>query len=236
MRKKILDVAWLILLMVSLTVISNIQEEEKLPETVKAETVGTEASESSFTPESDEKTVITKKEIIRVTLPEEEPETEIPQENSEEPETETSQESSGEPEREIPQESSEETVEAETCRNRWNITLTNEETNLLAKILWLEAQGEPVEGQQAVVEVVFNRMASDLYPNTLYEVLSQSNPVQFCSWKNRDRAMPTEKEYQSIDDVLSGKTALLRNDTMYFSTFPLTDHVEQKIGGHYFCY
>lgn len=236
MRKKILDVAWLILLMVSLTVISNIQEEEKLPETVKAETVGTEASESSFTPESDEKTVITKKEIIRVTLPEKEPETEIPQENSEEPETETPQESSGEPETEIPQESSEETVEAETCRNRWNITLTNEETNLLAKILWLEAQGEPVEGQQAVVEVVFNRMASDLYPNTLYEVLSQSNPVQFCSWKNRDRAMPTEKEYQSIDDVLSGKTALLRNDTMYFSTFPLTDHVEQKIGGHYFCY
>ena len=114
--------------------------------------------------------------------------------------------------------------------------MTQEEIDLLARIVWLEAQGEPVEGQQAVVEVVFNRMASELYPDTLYEVLSQNNPVQFCSWKNRDRAVPTEKEHQSIEDVLTGKTAILRNDTMYFSTFPLTENVECKIGGHYFCY
>lgn len=244
MRKKILDMAWLLLFLMSLTVISNIQEEKGLPETVDKEVAGTEASESSFTPESDEKTVITKNEIIRVM----QPETELPEESGIEPETELSEESSIEPETEIPQESSIEpeteilqencggAVETEICRNRWNITLTQEETDLLARIVWLEAQGEPVEGQQAVVEVVFNRMASNLYPDTLYGVLSQSNPVQFCSWKNRDCALPTEKEYQSIEDVVEGKTALLRNDTMYFSTFPLTDHVERKIGGHYFCY
>ncbi len=234
MRKKILDMAWLLLFLMSLTVISNIQGEKGLPETVDKEVAGTEASESSFTPESDEKTVITKNEIIRVMqpeteLPEEsgiEPETELPEESGIEPETELPEESSIEPETEIPQEGG----------NRWNITLTQEETDLLARIVWLEAQGEPVEGQQAVVEVVFNRMASNLYPDTLYGVLSQSNPVQFCSWKNRDCALPTEKEYQSIEDVVEGKTALLRNDTMYFSTFPLTDHVERKIGGHYFCY
>lgn len=222
MRKKILDMAWLLLFLMSLTVISNIQGEKGLPETVDKEVAGTEASESSFTPESDEKTVITKNEIIRVM----QPETELPEESGIEPETELPEESSIEPETEIPQEGG----------NRWNITLTQEETDLLARIVWLEAQGEPVEGQQAVVEVVFNRMASNLYPDTLYGVLSQSNPVQFCSWKNRDCALPTEKEYQSIEDVVEGKTALLRNDTMYFSTFPLTDHVERKIGGHYFCY
>ena len=222
MRKKILDMAWLLLFLMSLTVISNIQGEKGLPETVDREVAGTEASESSFTPESDEKTVITKNEIIRVM----QPETELPEESGIEPETELPEESSIELETEIPQEGG----------NRWNITLTQEETDLLARIVWLEAQGEPVEGQQAVVEVVFNRMASNLYPDTLYGVLSQSNPVQFCSWKNRDCALPTEKEYQSIEDVVEGKTALLRNDTMYFSTFPLTDHVERKIGGHYFCY
>lgn len=222
MRKKILDMAWLLLFLMSLTVISNIQGEKGLPETVDKEVAGTEASESSFTPESDEKTVITKNEIIRVM----QPETELPEESGIEPETELPEESSIELETEIPQEGG----------NRWNITLTQEETDLLARIVWLEAQGEPVEGQQAVVEVVFNRMASNLYPDTLYGVLSQSNPVQFCSWKNRDCALPTEKEYQSIEDVVEGKTALLRNDTMYFSTFPLTDHVERKIGGHYFCY
>ena len=123
-----------------------------------------------------------------------------------------------------------------TPENRWHITLSPDETELLARIVWLESQGEPVKGQQAVVEVVFNRMRSDVYPDTLYEVLSQKNPVQFCSFKNRDRAKPTQKEYDSIQQVLDGKTRILRDDTMYFSTFPLTEHVEVKIGGHYFCY
>ena len=138
MRKKILDMAWLLLFLMSLTVISNIQGEKGLPETVDKEVAGTEASESSFTPESDEKTVITKNEIIRVMqpeteLPEEsgiEPETELPEESGIEPETELPEESSIEPETEIPQEGG----------NRWNITLTQEETDLLARIVWLEAQ------------------------------------------------------------------------------------------------
>lgn len=120
--------------------------------------------------------------------------------------------------------------------NRWNITLSEEEIDLLAKIVWLEANGEPVEGQQAVVEVVFNRMASELYPDTLYDVLSQKNPVQFCSWKNVGIAKPTEKEYNSIRQVLYGNTDLLRNDTLYFSTSPLTSHTDVRIGGHSFCY
>lgn len=130
-----------------------------------------------------------------------------------------------------------ETVETTTgAENRWNITLTQEEIDLLAKIVWLESQGEPTEGQEAVVEVVFNRMASEKYPDTLYDVLSQGNPTQFCSWKNRERANPTEKEYTSIHEVLNGNTHILRNDTLYFSTEPLTPRLDQKIGGHSFCY
>ena len=129
------------------------------------------------------------------------------------------------------------TVETTTgAENRWNITLTQEEIDLLAKIVWLESQGEPTEGQEAVVEVVFNRMASEKYPDTLYDVLSQGNPTQFCSWKNRERANPTEKEYTSIHEVLNGNTHILRNDTLYFSTEPLTPRLDRKIGGHSFCY
>ena len=123
-----------------------------------------------------------------------------------------------------------------SAENRWNITLTQEEIDLLAKIVWLESQGEPTEGQEAVVEVVFNRMASEKYPDTLYDVLSQGNPTQFCSWKNRERANPTEKEYTSIHEVLNGNTHILRNDTLYFSTEPLTPRLDRKIGGHSFCY
>lgn len=128
------------------------------------------------------------------------------------------------------------TDQTETYSNRWNITLTEEEIELLARIVWLEANGEPVEGQEAVVEVVLNRMVSELYPDTLYDVLSQKNPVQFCTWKNRDHAKPTEKEYESIRQVLYGNTQILRSDTLYFSTTPLTANVDIRIGGHSFCY
>ena len=76
--------------------------------------------------------------------------------------------------------------------------LNADEIELLAKIVWVEACGDPSEGQEAVVEVVFNRMCSPDYPDTLYGVLSQDDPVQFCSWKLKDTAKPTEKEYQSI--------------------------------------
>lgn len=170
-------------------------------------------SEYSFTTESDEKTNIKKNEAVRVAAPEA-----VEEVLSEETVQEEAE------------------VETEINRNRWGITLTEEEIELLARIVWLEANGEPEVGQQAVVEVVFNRMASDKFPNTLYDVLSQKNPVQFCSWKNRSIAKPTEKEYQSIEQVLNGNTNILRNDTLYFSREALTPNLDVKIGGHSFCY
>lgn len=138
----------------------------------------------------------------------------------------------------------EETVEAEetfeetevTYENRWGIQLTEEEIELLAKILWVEARGESEAGQEAVVEVIFNRMVSEDFPNTLYDVLSQKNPTQFASWKLRDTAEPTEKEYTSIYEVMNGNTSIVKNDTVYFATKKLTRNLDIKIGDHYFCY
>lgn len=133
----------------------------------------------------------------------------------------------------------EETVIEETevlCQNRWGIQLNEDEIELLARIVWIEARGESVEGQKAVIEVIFNRITSNLFPNTLYDVLSQKNPVQFCSWKKRNSAKPTEKEYNSISEVLNGNTNILRENTLYFSTSRIASGVETKIGNHYFCY
>ena len=129
-----------------------------------------------------------------------------------------------------------EETEVHVYRNRWGIQLTEEEIELLAKILWVEARGESETGQEAVVEVVFNRMLSEEFPDTLYDVLSQKKPVQFASWKLRDKAKPTEKEYTSIYAVLNGETSVVREDTVYFATKKLTRNLDIKIGGHYFCY
>lgn len=188
----------------------------------------------SFTTESDEATGITKNPRTMVASAAQEV-----QAASEKAETPEAKVQAASEEAEAPEAAESKPATAETtagAENRWNITLTQEEIDLLAKIVWLESQGEPTEGQEAVVEVVFNRMASEKYPDTLYDVLSQGNPTQFCSWKNRERANPTEKEYTSIHEVLNGNTHILRNDTLYFSTEPLTPRLDQKIGGHSFCY
>ena len=225
MNKKILDVAVAFFFAMSLIVTTNIEEEStaNVCETtyvteqhIAAAGVSLVLSEYSFTTESDEETIIAKNEICRV----------MSQEISAEAET-TQEETVG------TEENKEEIID---YSNRWNISLTEEEIDLLAKIVWLEARGEPVEGEMAVVEVVLNRMASDQYPDTLYEVLSQGNPTQFCSWKNRASAQPTEREYQSIYEVLNGNTDILRNDTLYFSREALTPNVDVVIGEHSFCY
>lgn len=179
--------------------------------------------QQSFTTESDEKTGIEKKQNFRVTSPADGAGASSAPEQDKEP-------------LEVEDQPAATEVVQQTYKNRWNVNLTEEEIELLAKIVWLEANGEPTEGQEAVVEVIFNRMTSDLYPDTLYDVLSQRNPVQFCSWKSRERAKPTEKEYQSIYQVLNGNTSILRNDTLYFSTVALTPGLDVRIGGHSFCY
>ena len=236
MNRKILDVTMLCTLCICLMVAANIEEKNTIRESReeissayvisaadKAEVpvagVCRVLSGYSFTTESDEATGITKnpRTMVASTAPSDAAE-----------EVQTPLEAA---------ESKPATAETTTgAENRWNITLTQEEIDLLAKIVWLESQGEPTEGQEAVVEVVFNRMASEKYPDTLYDVLRQGNPTQFCSWKNRERANPTEKEYTSIHEVLNGNTHILRNDTLYFSTEPLTPRLDQKIGGHSFCY
>ena len=117
--------------------------------------------------------------------------------------------------------------------NRWNIDLSEDEKYLLAQILYCEARGESDTGQQAVVEVIFNRYYASFFPNTIYEILSQRN--QFESWKKHFKVSPTEKEFNNIDKVLNGETYILPYETLYFSTMPANNDIEITIGGHVFC-
>lgn len=118
-------------------------------------------------------------------------------------------------------------------QNRWGITLSDYEKDLLARIVWLEARGECEEGQRAVVEVIFNRMTSDRYPNSLEGVISQR--CQFETYPHIMEACPTEKEYNSIEAVLAGYENAVSTSTIYFATTALTGDVDRVIGGHVFC-
>lgn len=119
--------------------------------------------------------------------------------------------------------------------NRWGIFLTPSEVDLLARIVMLEAGGESSLGQQAVIEVIFNRMVSPYYGGSLEHVLSSRG--QFSTWKMRysAQAAPSPQVLASITSVLQGETNILPFQTLYFSRRPQNRRVQVRIGGHAFC-
>lgn len=118
--------------------------------------------------------------------------------------------------------------------SRYPVTeLTKEETELLASMVWLEAQGEPFEGQQAIAEIVLNRLLSDDYPNTVKGVIYSEG--QFRSTKFLDEAEPTQTQYEAVERALKGPY-VLPLDVVFFATYPVNEYVWGEIGGHTFCY
>ena len=118
-------------------------------------------------------------------------------------------------------------------KNYPEICLTDEERELLARVIWVEAQGECAEGQQAVAEVVFNRMLSDQFGDTLNDVIYSEG--QFRSVPYLEDAKPTQAQYQAIDRALYGNSILPKN-VYYFATNATNTNVYQLIGNHIFCY
>ena len=114
-----------------------------------------------------------------------------------------------------------------------DITLTAAETDLLARMVWVEAQGEPIEGQQAVAEVVLNRLKSSRFPNTLKGVIYAEN--QFRSTAYLRDAKPNQAQYVAIERALEGPY-VLDEGVVFFATYPVNDNVWGKIGGHTFCF
>ena len=56
--------------------------------------------------------------------------------------------------------------------NREVVTeFTDAEFRLFVALIYAESQGEPYEGKVAVANVILNRIYSDEFPNTLYEVV-----------------------------------------------------------------
>lgn len=111
--------------------------------------------------------------------------------------------------------------------------LTKEEINLLARMVWVEAQGEPVEGQQAVAEVVLNRLADGSFPDTLKGVIYAED--QFRSTQFLQDAEPTQTQYEAVERALYGPYVLPMG-VVFFAQYPVNQNVWGKIGGHTFCY
>jgi spore germination cell wall hydrolase CwlJ-like protein len=111
--------------------------------------------------------------------------------------------------------------------------LTQGDIDLLAKVVWVEAQGECFEGQQAVAEVVLNRLVSGDYPDTLTDVIYAEG--QFRSVPFLEDATPWQVQYEAIEGALYGPY-VMPMDVVFFAQQPTNGNVWGKIGGHVFCY
>lgn len=131
----------------------------------------------------------------------------------------------------------EETLELETERAAYQEiadVITDDEIEMLARLLFLEARNQSIEGQRAVIEVVFNRLLSDEFPNTLHDVVYAKN--QFSPAHLIPSTTPTEEQYKVIQIVLTDTETVLDRGVVFFSRGQYNDYLYDKIGDHYFCY
>ena len=126
--------------------------------------------------------------------------------------------------------------EPETAKSRY-AEITEDERELIARVVYLEARGECAEGQQAVAEVILNRVAADNFPNSVSDVIYQgagTRVPQFSTAVNIPVANPGEQQYAAVDAAVHGEN-ILPMDVVYFSAEGENDRTWGTIGGHVFC-
>lgn len=82
-------------------------------------------------------------------------------------------------------------------------TQSSSDLNLLAKVVYAEARGEPYTGQVAIAAVVLNRVKSSSFPNTISGVVYQ--PYAFTAVSDGQiNLTPNSTAYKAAQDALNG--------------------------------
>ena len=84
-----------------------------------------------------------------------------------------------------------------------NNSTTTSDLNLLARVVYGEARGEPYAGQVAVAAVVLNRVKSSSFPNTISGVVYQSGAFTAVS-DGQINLNPNTTAYNAARDALNG--------------------------------
>lgn len=114
-----------------------------------------------------------------------------------------------------------------------DLSLSDADVEMLAKLVCAEADGEPFEGQQAVAEVILNRVAASNFPGTVTGVIKA--PDQFRAASQLYRAKPTHVQYEAVRRAWKGPY-VLDKDVVFFSTGAVNKNVWGTIGNHTFCH
>ncbi|MCE7792912.1 cell wall hydrolase [Salipaludibacillus sp. CUR1] len=93
------------------------------------------------------------------------------------------------------------------------IELSASERDLLERLVHAETRGQDYEGKVAVAEVVFNRVDSDDFPDTVRDVIMQNrqfSPVANGAINNN----PSSKTKEAVQDAVEGTN--LVDDALFF--------------------
>lgn len=111
--------------------------------------------------------------------------------------------------------------------------------NLLARVVYGEARGEPYTGQVAVAAVVLNRVRSSSFPNSVAGVVYQSGAFD-CVSDGQINLTPNQSAYNAAKDALNGWDPtygcfFYYNPRTATSKWMLSRTVKLSIGNHAFC-
>ena len=134
--------------------------------------------------------------------------------------------------REIIPKTDEDVSEAEVLTND-TISLSDYEINLISLVTMAEAEGESDEGKRLVIDTILNRVDSQEFPNSVYEVIYQ--PTQFSSmWNGRINVCYVQSEIrdlviEELNNRYNYNVIFFR--TKYYSEFGVPMF---RVGNHYF--
>ena len=116
---------------------------------------------------------------------------------------------------------------------------SNEDVNLLAKVISAEARGESYEGQVAVGAVVLNRVAHPSFPDSISGVVYQNGAFS-CVYDSNWYQPVTDSARRAAQDALngwdpSGGAVYYYNPEKTSNKWIRTRTVIKVIGNHYFC-
>ena len=108
--------------------------------------------------------------------------------------------------------------------------LPEEDIYELACFAWTHARNEPEEVQQAVLEVLLNRLVSEDYPNMVHSVIFSSEMYQ-----NMAHADPGTPQYRAVTAAMYGPYQLPM-DVYSYSPWPTNGNIWGTIGSFTFLY
>ena len=111
------------------------------------------------------------------------------------------------------------------------------ERELLAHVIYGEAGGCSTQAQYYVGSVVLNRINDSYYPDTMTEVVYQTEPtIQYgCTYDGNIDKEPSSETYEIADKLLR-YGSVVPKDVIFQSEYTQGSGIWKEIDGIYFCY